>query len=148
MEHAVHSTPTHVFMACYLIKHTKTLPFYILLNVNSKYKSLLPFQSYLYLQGLMYLFLIFIIGGLYYNMGFDGAKQLYNFGFCYTCIIVFLYLPMLPVLLHCKYCVEVFICFFLCSLASVKEHKERHKVHTGEESLNALPLPCESFLVQ
>ncbi|PNF37193.1 ATP-binding cassette sub-family G member 1 [Cryptotermes secundus] len=57
-------------------------------------------RSYLYLQGLMYLFLIFIIGSLYYNMGFDGAKQLYNFGFCYTCIIVFLYLPMLPVLLH------------------------------------------------
>jgi ATP-binding cassette subfamily G (WHITE) protein 1 len=68
------------------------------------YSLVLSFQSYMYLQGLMYLFLIFIIGGLYYNMGFDGAKQLYNFGFCYTCIIVFLYLPLLPVLLHCKYC--------------------------------------------
>jgi hypothetical protein len=40
---------------------------------------------------------------MYYNMGFDGAKQLYNFGFCYVCIIVFLYVPMLPVLLRCKY---------------------------------------------
>jgi ATP-binding cassette subfamily G (WHITE) protein 1 len=67
------------------------------------YKSVLSFQSYMHLQLLMYLFLIFIIGGLYYNMGFDGAKQLYNFGFCYTCIIVFMYLPLLPVLLHCKY---------------------------------------------
>ncbi|XP_069676331.1 ATP-binding cassette subfamily G member 4 [Periplaneta americana] len=64
-------------------------------------------RSYLCLQFLMYLFLVFIIGGLYWNMGQDGAKQLYNFGFCYTCIIVFTYLPLLPVLLHFPYEVRI-----------------------------------------
>jgi len=57
-------------------------------------------KSYVYLHGLVYLFLIFIIGGMYYNMGYDGSKQLFNFGFCYCCIIVFLYVPLLPILIR------------------------------------------------
>jgi ATP-binding cassette subfamily G (WHITE) protein 1 len=57
-------------------------------------------KSYMYLYGLVYLFLIFLVGGTYYNMGLDGAKQLFNFCFCYCCIIVFQYVPMLPVLLR------------------------------------------------
>lgn len=64
-------------------------------------------KSYMYLHALVYLFLIFIVGGMYYNMGFDGAKQLYNFGFCYICIIIFLYVPMLPVLLRFPYEVQL-----------------------------------------
>ena len=64
---------------------------------------MLSFQGYMYLYGLVYLFLIFLVGGMFYNMGYDGSKQMFNFGFCYTCIVVFLYVPMLPVLLRCKY---------------------------------------------
>ena len=75
----------------------------ILASVITKYRHMLSFQGYMYLHGLVYLFLIFIVGGMYYNMGFDGAKQLYNFGFCYINIIIFLYVPMLPILLRCKY---------------------------------------------
>nr|CAD7438986.1 unnamed protein product [Timema bartmani] len=34
------------------------------------------------------------------RMGNDGSKTLFNFGFVYTCVIVFLYVPMLPILLQ------------------------------------------------
>lgn len=75
----------------------------ILASVITKYRHMLSFQSYMYLHGLVYLFVILLVGGIYYNMGFDGAKQLFNFGFCYVCIIVFMYVPLLPVLIRCKY---------------------------------------------
>lgn len=57
-------------------------------------------KSNLTTQVVLYVFITFLIGSLYYNMGHDGAKQLFNFGFCYTCIIVFLYIPLLPTLLN------------------------------------------------
>lgn len=41
---------------------------------------------------------------MFYDMGNDGAKTMFNFGFCFTCIIFFLYIPMMPVLLQCKKC--------------------------------------------
>ena len=48
----------------------------------------------------MHIFLGFVIGGLFYQMGNDASKTLFNFGFCFTIIIAFLYIPMLPVLLE------------------------------------------------
>lgn len=57
-------------------------------------------RNYIYLKLSLHIFLGFIIGGLFLNVGDDGSKTLFNFGFCFACIIVFLYVPMLPVLLH------------------------------------------------
>lgn len=51
----------------------------------------------------MHFFVALIIGMLFYQMGNDGSKTIFNFGFCFTCIIVFMYIPMLPVLLRCKW---------------------------------------------
>ncbi|XP_043269559.1 ATP-binding cassette sub-family G member 1-like [Venturia canescens] len=57
-------------------------------------------RNYLYMKMSLHVFLGFIIGGLFLDIGNDGSKTLFNFGFCFTCLIVFLYVPMLPVLLH------------------------------------------------
>lgn len=51
----------------------------------------------------MHIFLGVVIGGLFWQMGNDATKTLFNFGFCFTIIITFMYIPMLPVLLECKY---------------------------------------------
>lgn len=50
----------------------------------------------------MHIFLGVVIGGLFWQMGNDATKTLFNFGFCFTIIITFMYIPMLPVLLECK----------------------------------------------
>lgn len=57
-------------------------------------------RNYIYLKIGLHIFLGFIIGGLFLNVGNDGSKTLFNFGFCFACLIVFLYVPMLPVLLN------------------------------------------------
>lgn len=51
----------------------------------------------------MHIFLGFVIGALFYRMGNDATKTLFNFGFCFTVIIAFLYIPMMPVLIECEY---------------------------------------------
>lgn len=50
----------------------------------------------------MHIFLGIVIGALFWQMGNDATKTLFNFGFCFTIIITFMYIPMLPVLLECK----------------------------------------------
>ncbi|XP_076174548.1 ATP-binding cassette subfamily G member 4 isoform X2 [Ptiloglossa arizonensis] len=57
-------------------------------------------RNYMYLKISLHVFLGFIIGGLFLNVGNDGSKALFNFGFCFACLILLLYVPMLPVLLH------------------------------------------------
>lgn len=57
-------------------------------------------RNYMYLKLSLHVFLGVIIGSLFLGIGNDGSKTLFNFGFCFTCLIVFLYIPMLPVLLH------------------------------------------------
>ncbi|XP_043264536.1 ATP-binding cassette sub-family G member 1-like [Colletes gigas] len=57
-------------------------------------------KNYMYLKIGLHVFLGFIIGGLFLNVGNDGSKTLFNFGFCFACLILFLYVPMLPVLLQ------------------------------------------------
>ncbi|XP_032666036.1 ATP-binding cassette sub-family G member 1 isoform X2 [Odontomachus brunneus] len=56
-------------------------------------------KNYMYLKMYLHVFLGIVIGGIFWNMGNDGSKALFNFGFCFACIIVFLYVPMLPILL-------------------------------------------------
>lgn len=50
----------------------------------------------------MHIILGLVVGGIYWQIGNDGSKQLFNFGFCFTIIIAFLYIPMMPILLECK----------------------------------------------
>ncbi|KAB0799515.1 hypothetical protein PPYR_07395 [Photinus pyralis] len=57
-------------------------------------------SGYLIFKMVLYAVLGILLGSFYLNMGHDGSMTIYNFGFCYTCIIAFLYLPLMPVLLH------------------------------------------------
>nr|CAD7452726.1 unnamed protein product [Timema tahoe] len=42
-------------------------------------------KSFMYLNASMYIFLSFVIGGLFWQIGHDGSRSLFNFGFCYNC---------------------------------------------------------------
>lgn len=53
----------------------------------------------------MNIVLALIIGSIYRGVGDDASKAFFNFGFAFTIIIAYLYLPMMPVLLQCKYVV-------------------------------------------
>lgn len=50
----------------------------------------------------MNLFLAIVVSGMYQGVGNDASKAIFNFGFCYTVAIAFLYNPLMPVLLTCK----------------------------------------------
>lgn len=41
-----------------------------------------------------------IVGGIYQGIGNDATKALFNFGFCFTVTIAFMYIPLMPVLLQ------------------------------------------------
>ncbi|CAH2236678.1 ATP-binding cassette sub-family G member 1-like [Pararge aegeria] len=56
-------------------------------------------RGYLWLRVCLHLFLGAIVGALFSSMGYDASKTLFNFGFCYACIIVMLYTTMMPILL-------------------------------------------------
>ncbi|XP_061730001.1 ATP-binding cassette sub-family G member 1-like isoform X1 [Cydia pomonella] len=56
-------------------------------------------RGYLQIRVGLHLFLGFIIGLLFSRMGYDASKTIFNFGFCYACIIAMFYIPMMPVLL-------------------------------------------------
>ncbi|XP_076239728.1 ATP-binding cassette sub-family G member 1 [Calliopsis andreniformis] len=86
-------------------EHSKEIPklsWYNQFTILSKRMLLQLYRNknYIYLKIVLHIFLGFIIGGLFLNVGNDGSKTLFNFGFCFACLIVFLYVPMLPVLLH------------------------------------------------
>ncbi|KAF5272448.1 hypothetical protein FQR65_LT04916 [Abscondita terminalis] len=57
-------------------------------------------SNFLIFKTVLYAVLGLILGSFYLNMGQDGSKTIFNFGFCYTCVIAFLYLPLMPVLLN------------------------------------------------
>ncbi|XP_029159286.1 ATP-binding cassette sub-family G member 1-like [Nylanderia fulva] len=57
-------------------------------------------RDYIYMKIVLHIFLGLVIGSLFLNMGNDGSRALFNFGFCFACLIVFLYIPMLPVLME------------------------------------------------
>ncbi|XP_034826907.1 ATP-binding cassette sub-family G member 1-like [Maniola hyperantus] len=56
-------------------------------------------RGYLWLRVCLHLFLGAIVGALFSSMGYDASKTLFNFGFCYACIIAMLYTTMMPILL-------------------------------------------------
>ena len=56
--------------------------------------------NYLKLRVIMHILLGLLIGGLFMDMGNDASKTLYNFGFCFTIMIFFMYIPMMPILLE------------------------------------------------
>uniref|UniRef100_A0A8D9A3F0 ATP-binding cassette sub-family G member 1 n=1 Tax=Cacopsylla melanoneura TaxID=428564 RepID=A0A8D9A3F0_9HEMI len=45
-------------------------------------------------------FMALVSSGMFLNMGQDGSKTLFMFGFCFICVIIFMYIPMLPALLY------------------------------------------------
>lgn len=59
-------------------------------------------QSYIKLRIYMTFFLGLVVGGIYQGIGNDASKALFNFGFCFTVTIAFMYNPLMPVLLQCK----------------------------------------------
>lgn len=64
---------------------------------------LIEFQCYMKLKIYMTLCLAVLVGCLYQGCGNDATKALFNFGFCFTVIIAFMYNPLMPVLLQCKF---------------------------------------------
>lgn len=57
-------------------------------------------KSALVLRIIIHIFLGLLVGNIYIGMGQDGSKTIFNFGFYFTCIIFFMYVPMMPVLLQ------------------------------------------------
>ncbi|XP_014600224.1 PREDICTED: ATP-binding cassette sub-family G member 1-like [Polistes canadensis] len=57
-------------------------------------------KKYEYLKISLHIFLGFINGLIFLNFGNDASKTLFNFGFCFICLIIFLYIPMFPILLR------------------------------------------------
>ncbi|CAH2076009.1 unnamed protein product, partial [Iphiclides podalirius] len=58
-----------------------------------------PTRDYLWLRVGLHFFLGITIALLFYQIGYDASKTIFNFGFCYACIIAMLYVPMMPILL-------------------------------------------------
>lgn len=65
-------------------------------------KQIIHNKDYMRLRFIMHIILGLVVGGIYWQIGNDGSKQLFNFGFCFTIIIAFLYIPMMPNLLECE----------------------------------------------
>ncbi|SPP79198.1 ATP-binding cassette sub-family G member 4 isoform X1 [Drosophila guanche] len=57
-------------------------------------------KSHIKLKFYMNIVLALIVGGLYVGVGRLASKALFNFGFMFTIVIAYLYLPMMPVLLY------------------------------------------------
>ncbi|XP_017046239.1 ATP-binding cassette sub-family G member 4 [Drosophila ficusphila] len=57
-------------------------------------------RSYIKLKFCMNIVLALLVGSLYFGMGTSASKALFNFGFMFTIVIAYLYLPMMPVLLY------------------------------------------------
>ncbi|XP_055917320.1 ATP-binding cassette sub-family G member 1 [Eupeodes corollae] len=57
-------------------------------------------KSYIKLKFIVTIALGIVVGGIYDGVGNDATKALFNFGFAFTIIIAYLYLPMMPVLLQ------------------------------------------------
>ncbi|KAJ8947544.1 hypothetical protein NQ318_005023, partial [Aromia moschata] len=57
-------------------------------------------KCYLLLRTFLYIAIGIVIGNIYLGMGQDGSKTIFNFGFYFTSLIFFMYIPMMPVLLQ------------------------------------------------
>lgn len=59
-------------------------------------------KAYIKLRFYMNICLGLLVGGIFLGVGNDASKALFNFGFVFTIVIGYLYLPLMPVLLQCK----------------------------------------------
>lgn len=59
----------------------------------------------------MYIFIGLVVGGMFFQFGNDGSMTIFNYGFMFITIIVFMYTPLLPVLLRCKLCFMIHTLF-------------------------------------
>ncbi|CAO1388150.1 unnamed protein product [Diamesa serratosioi] len=66
-------------------------------------------RTNVFIQICMHIFVGLVIGGMFWQFGNDPTKTIFNFGFCFTVIIAFLYIPMMPVL-----------CFFPSQVQTLK----------------------------
>ncbi|XP_065221841.1 ATP-binding cassette subfamily G member 4-like isoform X2 [Planococcus citri] len=57
-------------------------------------------KNFLLIKLTTYLFIGVFVGAMYFQKGNDASKSLNNFGFCVITAIIFLYVPMFPVLLR------------------------------------------------
>lgn len=48
-----------------------------------------------------------IVGGMFWKMGNDGSKTLFNIGYCFLTLIAVLYIPLLPILLSFPFEVQL-----------------------------------------
>lgn len=54
------------------------------------------------------MFLGSIVGLLFFQIGNDASKTIFNFGYVYACTIVMLYVPMMPILLACELPISIY----------------------------------------
>lgn len=50
----------------------------------------------------IYLFMGLVVGSVFFQFGNDASKTIYNYGFIFITVIVFMFTPLMPVLLKCK----------------------------------------------
>lgn len=50
----------------------------------------------------MYTFIGLVVGSMFFQFGNDASMTIFNYGFIFITIIVFMYTPLMPVLLKCK----------------------------------------------
>lgn len=56
--------------------------------------------SYLLFKLIMYTFIGLVVGGMFFQFGNDASMTIFNYGFIFITIIVFMYTPLMPVLLQ------------------------------------------------
>ncbi|CAI6349564.1 unnamed protein product [Macrosiphum euphorbiae] len=61
--------------------------------------------TYLLFKLFMYTFIGLVVGGMFFQFGNDASMTIFNYGFIFITIIVFMYTPLMPVLL--KFPIEV-----------------------------------------
>ncbi|XP_022913335.1 ATP-binding cassette subfamily G member 4-like isoform X2 [Onthophagus taurus] len=64
------------------------------------WKQMYRDKNYLVLKTVLHIFLGIFVGCIFYDIGNDGARTIYNFGLFYCSTIFFLYIPLMPILLH------------------------------------------------
>lgn len=71
------------------------------------------FQNHLLLKVIVYIAVGLLLGFTYFGMANDASKILFLFGLYFMTVILFLYVPMFPMLLTCKFILFYIISFFL-----------------------------------
>lgn len=54
----------------------------------------------------MYTFIGLVVGGMFFQFGNNASMTIFNYGFIFITVIVFMYTPLMPILLKCKYLLD------------------------------------------